>query len=77
MRVCSFGSEVIMEGDVGVVISQNGPTSPLFKLRKKWFYIGYIERIFQKTNSLLFKITENGRNFSVGLPLNLNLAYNV
>ena len=27
------------------IISQNYPTSPFFKLRKKWFYIGYIERI--------------------------------
>ena len=37
---------VILEGDVGEAISQNCPTSPFLKFREKWFYIGYIERIF-------------------------------
>ena len=40
---------VILEGDVGEVISNDCPTSPFFQLREKWFYIEDIERIFQKT----------------------------
>ena len=31
------------------VYSRNYPTFSFFKLMEKWFYIGYIERIFQKT----------------------------
>ena len=35
---------------MGEVVYQNCPTSPIFKLREKWFYIGYIERIFLKAD---------------------------
>ena len=45
---------------MGEVISQNCHTSPFFKLREKWFYIGYIERIFEKTITSL-----HGQNFSL------------
>ena len=45
-----------------------------FKLREKWFYIGYIERIFQKTryhfSSKLQKTVKTSPCFKfVGLPL--------
>ena len=55
-----------------VIISQDCPTFPFFKLREKWFYIGYIERIFQKTNlsSKLQKMVKTSPCFKfVGLPL--------
>ena len=38
-----------IQNDVGEVIFYSCPTSPFFKLRVKWFHIGYIERIFLKT----------------------------
>ena len=56
---------VILEGDVAEVISQNFPTSPFLKLREKWFYIGYIERIFEKTITSL----QNDRKWSKLLPV--------
>ena len=31
-----------------LVVSLKCPISPFFKLREKWFYIRYIERIFKK-----------------------------
>ena len=61
-------AEIILEGDVDKVISQNCPTSPFFKLREKWFYIGNIERKFQKTITSL----QNYRKRSELLPV-LNL----
>ena len=51
----SNNSGIIIEGDKAGLVSQNCPTSPLMKLREKWFYIGYIKTIFQKTNSKLWK----------------------
>ena len=34
-------------------VSQNCPTFPFYKLTEKWFYILYIEKVFQKTNTFL------------------------
>ena len=45
---CLF--DIILDGHVGEVISQNSPNFSLFKFREKLFYIGYTERIFQKTH---------------------------
>ena len=53
---------IILEGDV---VSQNCPISPFFKLREKWFYIEYIERIFQKAITSL----QNYRKWSKLLPV--------
>ena len=36
-------SGIILEGDVGEVVSQKCPTSLFFKLTEKLFYIGYRE----------------------------------
>ena len=30
-------------------VGESHGQTPFLKLREKWFYIGYIERIFQKT----------------------------
>ena len=68
-----YNSGVILEGDVGEFISQNCPTSLFFfKLREKWFYIGYVVRIFQKNyhfSSKLQKMFKTSPHFKiVGLP---------
>ena len=62
-------SGVILEGDVGEVISHDCPTSQSGRSG----FTQNIQKEYSKRLSHLFKITENGQNFSllkfVGLPL--------
>ena len=49
------------------------PLLPFFKLREEWFYIGYIERIFQKTITSLQNYRQRVKTSPwfklIGLPL--------
>ena len=59
------------------VVSRNCPTSPFFKLKEKWFYIGYIERLYRKKDyqfsSKLWKKVKTSPGFRfVGISLNIN-----
>ena len=77
IRVIGWGG-VILEADMGEVISQDCPISPFFKLGKKWFYIGYIERIFWKTSLQNYRTVKTSPCFKfVGLPLVITLWWSL
>ena len=66
-------SGIILDGDVGEVISQNCPISPFIKLREKWFYIGIYRKNIPKDyhfSSKLQNMVKTSPCFKfVGLPL--------
>ena len=72
---------ILVKGDVEKVISQiYCPTSSFFKLREKWFYIGYdvIERKYNlKDYHFSLKLQKTGQNVSQFYPWEESTYYRI